>query len=689
MSDKIPNEPTRQVNAPADPKAVELDLCNFTRTQEAALFAYEQSSWVLKGDPVRPATLASAYAKSNGVLRTKMTMTAITNWADNVKDADINIDIAPYATSRFICTGPHIFTSNPGVTDPASTALQKTIVGHGLTPVSGFNPEVEALAYIDWWALFPVLGFLMANIDRYLLKAGHARTDQLSAFLQALEATYSPVNIGEDGVDHEAEHRIGERSDIFNFTGLQAAAAAQLCGIEAMPGNRANPPRLDTYKATVWIPEGFGGTAAVHALAVCLWLYTRVYPGASTPVFVGETGVGIIANTVLDQFIEGLDHVMGMLEALHASSDPALARMLYTQGLGGAIRVHSAYAEGGVLRKASRCAAVAPLQGLIWLFPAPVKALAGETSLLRDSPSAFLAHAGWLLLQHVLVLQQGLCQQGPIVVCTDVAPEDKADLKLLYEENGYSVTFRERVGDAQQIHVEDLLEERLSEDLVAKQLRVGLYALYGGSESTAAFSALVTSVKLSDAHARIVVDSNDRRVICGQLHAGVTVGRAYIDRFADPELAVACGLPVNHAAVLAGRHTASWSEVSEALLSGGDVRDNAVLTALAITDYRADECDQIRIGTVKRKDQYIQLFDGRFKRITRRGLQLSALGWHQHGRLPCYHSIAYPKLEGCTVLGAETMPETLKVNWVRGGGAAEVLRLINPRRASVVAAEKQ
>lgn len=673
----------------AIPGVVDSEECNMERIRDAAAEMVSASHWVLKGDGQgREVAFVDAYTHNNAVLRSSLSMTLRAEWLQTNVDTLVHVDIAPFATSRFLAIGPQRYTRNPGVRDVAATALLKTVQNLSLAPDLAFRPEVAGLDNVDWWGMYPVVGFLMANIARYVIGPGRSFNDPLDSFLRVFEATNSPQEVGDDGVPIPRGDVLGEFNPAINLHGITMRAHADYCGLTARLADRRSPPRLDAEAPTLWVPEGFNGGASCHTLCFCMMLYNMLCPSSKPPEVVGHVVMGGVPDLTVGMFTLELERVLGMLDTLHGSEDIALARMLYVQGLGGAVRVHSAYSEGGVLRKAARLAAVGALRGVVWQFPGTVISMPDQVGLLYSDPMGFIASAGWLQLQHVLVLQQALCQAGPLLVRIGVPADERPQLRDCYRDLGYEVEFSSLPEGRQELDVSAPILSRLSRPDSARQLRVGLRVLYGGQESSYCYESLMLSVKMSHCHAHMVVLGDDMRIHTGEAAEGDVLSSAYIDRFADPELAVACGLPTNHAAVLHGWHEATVEEVSRRLLAGGDIRDDAVCTALAVAGYASEGCNELRLCPADgERSVLVEMTDGRVERVGRRGRPLSQLMWNHHGRLPAYHSLSFFPCAGGKIQGLDTFDGKIRVGWLRSGKVAEILAVINPRVASAVAVE--
>nr|DAP49378.1 MAG TPA: hypothetical protein [Bacteriophage sp.] len=621
--------------------------------------------------------------KRNHVWRSELQMAVNTSWMGVGQTAAVHVDIAPFDSSRFMSAGPARVSNSVAVRDVAGSALVKQAGLLGVEADETFVPDELALKSVDWWAMYPLAGFTVATLAKFAMsRAGVTLTTGLDTFVDALKATY-PAPGHNQGVNPISDVHPG-----FDLSGLVKPSATAYSGLTATRIDHAHKGHIRADRVSIWVPSGRTDNVTYHAIAWLGHFWHQLEPDFWTQEMIGCTDNAHTQRLTLRDLVEALDLMLAAADRMHAAEDQALARMLFVQGMGGAVRVHSGYTEGGLLRKASRAAVVAPSFGAGWLIPYEATTAPGLAEMAVTAPTQTVLMAGWMLLAHTLVLQQAVCQAGPLAAVYNVAPADVLDVQRAYAEAGITAV----VSSAARPEKHDaggMLAARLSLPECAAALRSGLGALYGAIGASECAVRYATAVATSNARARLnrAPEADDA---WHAVHAaGVGHYVAFLDRFVDPEIAVGLGLPENHAAVLAGHHSASKAQLVSDLMAGGDVRNSAILTAMAVVapPGAVGHLPSLRLRPERgRTTGYLTTHDGVVHRVPRCGLALSHLTWAQHGRLPPYHSLGFLDASGLELDGYLIPDENLSCSWVRTGGVATVLAVVNPRAAPATAA---
>lgn len=621
--------------------------------------------------------------KRHHVWRSELTMAVNTSWMGAGQTAAVHVDIAPFDSSEFMSAGPARISNSVAVRDVAGSALVKQAGLLGVEADETFVPDELALKSLDWWAMYPLAGFTVATLAKFAAsRAGVTEATDVDDLVDALKATYPAA------AANQGQHPLSDVHRGFDLSGLSKPSAAAYSGLTATRIDHAHKGHIKADRVSIWVPTGKTDNVIYHAVAWLGHFWNTLEPNFWTQEMIGCTDNAQAQHVTLRDLVHALDLMLAAADRMHAAEDQALARMLFVQGLGGAIRVHSGYTEGGLLRKASRAAVVAPAFGAGWLIPYEATTAPGMADLAISAPTQTILMAGWMLLAHTLVLQQAVCQAGPLAAVYNVPPAEVADVQRAYAEAGVTAVVSSAARPAKH-DAGGILAARLIIPECAAALRSGLGALYGAIGASECATRYATAVATSHARARLnrAAEAGDAWQAAHGAGAGHYV--AFLDRFIDPEVAVGLGLPENHAAVLAGHHVATKADLIADLLAGGDVRNSAVLTAMSVVGDvgSVGHIPSLRVYPARgAKVGYVTTHDGVVHRVPRSGMALSHLTWAQHGRLPPYHSLGFLDASGLELDGFLMPDETLTCSWVRTGGVAAVLSALNPRVAPATAA---
>lgn len=612
------------------------------------------------------------------VYRSTLKMAVNTSWGGHATSHNVDIDIAPFDSGTFYIRGASNISQNSAVRDVTVQVLTKHLSSEGLAADESLKPDVSALYEIDWWAMYAMIGFVEACIAKHMMWGG-TPDESLKTFLQAMVATYPAPGAQQGPLAFSEPH------EKWSFGYLAQDMNEAWYGWHAQKATQRSQARLDPSYASFWIPKGGANDPRLHCVAALFRLCKPFFGDDFVFQPVGDVDRAHAADPTLREFQNTLEMLLGVLDAAHGESDPALARMFFTQGLGGAIRVHSSYSEGGVVRKAARHCWAAQPHGTLWTYAGTISTVPGWTRMCVEEPKNFIHAAGWLTLSLTLAVQQSLSIDGPLVLVYGVDPEEVDDVVSSYSKYGDGVYISTQPMPDRRA-VAEIMSARLESDEARKQLNAGMKWIYGTGAGSRAREYLLNGLAASGIRVRFKrrMDDGHYNEVDGRERHGHAVG--FIDRFLDPELAVALGLPKNGAAILRGSHKANVVDLLAKIENGADIRDDALLTAMAVVGEEDGFMDLsgIWVRPKNRSRGIVETIDGRLHKVKRGGRTLGSFTWNQHGRLPPYHSLSIVELDDCELILHNGVVGEVSCQWVRTGSGNNCLLALNPHCASAV-----
>lgn len=621
-----------------------------------------------------PQPVAGLEVTGSDVFRIATTVRAAVDCGLGVGEAVLNTDIAPFVDTSFTAAGAEELSEFAARDPKGLAAIAKNMQNMHVAADADFEPELKAVTDVDLRGLYPLLGWsymVMARAAyRYPGMVGLVIT-QPRGFVESLVATYGP------GAGHVLSASHPPSWGVLSQQNLQGP----WYGVDVRVLSRRDQGRLDPDRVGILIPENDSASPAYHAVAAWLGIWAALFPDAGSYEMIALGGVGR-ANpplTMVDM-LHALDILLMTANRYHGVASPAYAKLLLLHGMGGAVRVHSAYKEGGFLRKAIRHAHVGRLHGAVWLGSAESVTFEREFADVLRAPDQVLIWAGLCQLALVLTVQSVLCRERPLVGLFETPGIDSRDTEALYTEAGVEVV---RLGPmAAEVSVSHIWDRRIEQAGARVVLTDNLRALLGGADVVRASLSVEESLHYANVRLRPGKVYEHDRHFHEPRRRLPDYPVYFLDRFHDPQLGYLLGLYGNHVPVLRGGYDCSGADVVAAMTGQVDLRCNPAVSGILLADREQVLGAEIMYRQARRGQMgLIYLCDGQVVSVGTRGIRLDGLGWSDHGQLPRVHEFHALALNNVVVSCPylEDM-KRIHVQWSTSGGLTH-LHLLDPSRA--------